>query len=84
MKTYTEVELKKMDLATLRSVAVAEYEGKACVVPTEYGVRWTEAVGRDMRVTTKEKFFKLSAARDKFVLKLEAKDNFIEVLSWHN
>lgn len=50
----------------------------------EFGIRWTEAAGREMRMTTKEKFFKTSEARDKFVVKLETKDNFIEVLSWHN
>ncbi len=50
----------------------------------EYGVRYTLAVGRDMRVVTKEKFFKTSDARRKFCEKLEQSGSFIEFIAWHN
>lgn len=47
----------------------------------KYGVRWIEW-GKDDRMQKKEKFFKTSKAREKFVEKLEKKDNFQEIIAW--
>lgn len=48
----------------------------------EYGIRWREFVGRSGQLVTKEKFFRDSVARDKFVDKLTDKDGFVEILAW--
>ncbi len=45
----------------------------------DYGVKWTEFDKRD-RLVTKEKFFKTKKAYDKFIEKLEDKDNFYEII----
>lgn len=50
----------------------------------EYGIRYTVSVGREMRIITKEKFFASAKARDKFIAKLEATGNFVEIIAYHN
>ncbi len=50
----------------------------------EYGISWNESAGRGMHLVGKQKFFKTEAARDAYVTYLEAKDNFVEILAWHN
>ncbi len=46
-----------------------------------YGLRWTET-DRNDRIVTKEKEFKTEKQREKFIAKLEEKDNFIEVVAY--
>lgn len=46
---------------------------------TDYGVKWREFDKRD-RLTTKEKFFKNKKSYEKFLEKLEDKDNFYEII----
>lgn len=48
----------------------------------EYGVRWTEAVGRNMETRTKERFFPTAEKRTKFCEKLEQNSSFLEFLAW--
>lgn len=47
-----------------------------------FAVRWTETAGRNMRLVTKEKEFETEAERDKHVVQLEGKENFVEILAW--
>jgi desulfoferrodoxin (superoxide reductase-like protein) len=47
----------------------------------EYGVRWIEFNKRDEAVM-KEKFFKTAKAMDKFIEKVQQKDNFYEIYSY--
>ena len=50
---------------------------------TEFGIRWQEFNRRD-ELVMKEKIFKTDKAREKFVEKLEEKDNFYQIDSWLN
>lgn len=50
---------------------------------TEWGVRWREWDRRDQLVT-KERTFATEKALDRFVEKLEKKDNFHEFVAWLN
>ena len=45
----------------------------------DYGVKWREFDKND-RLVTKEKFFKNKKSYDKFIDKLEDKDNFYEII----
>jgi hypothetical protein len=49
----------------------------------EYGVRWTEFNRRD-ELVQKEKFFDTEKKRDKYIEKLEQKDNFYRIEAYHN
>jgi len=49
----------------------------------KYGVRWMEFNKKDQAVT-KEKFFKTETARERFVRKLQEKDNFWQILAYCN
>jgi len=46
----------------------------------EFGVRWTEFDRHDYLIT-KEKIFNSAEARDRFITKLEKKDNFNQVVA---
>lgn len=46
----------------------------------EFGLRWIE-IDRKDRLVTKEKIFKSQKARDSFEGKVQAKDNFYQIVS---
>lgn len=49
----------------------------------DFGVQWTEFDKND-RMKRKKKIFKTEKQRDKFVEKLEQKDNFLRFDAWSN
>jgi hypothetical protein len=58
--------------------------GAAKQADGDWGVRWREFAGREGRLVVKEKFFKTELMRDKFVEKVQEKDNFYEIDSYYN
>lgn len=50
----------------------------------QYAIRWSESVGRRMALVTKQKEFSTESARDRFVLTLEGRESFVEILAWSN
>ena len=48
----------------------------------EYGLRWTEAVGRDGRLTVKEKTFRTRTARDHWADLMAEKPAFVRFTAW--
>ena len=46
-----------------------------------YGIEWRE-FDRNDRLVMKDKFFKTRKAMDKFIEKLEQKDNFYEIVGY--
>ncbi|MBT9143740.1 MAG: hypothetical protein DDT29_02151 [Dehalococcoidia bacterium] len=47
----------------------------------EFGVAWDE-FKRNGETVSKSKFFKIEAAREKFITKLVEKDNFFRILAY--
>ena len=48
----------------------------------EFGLRWTEANGRDGRLTRKEKLFRTRTARDHFADLVAEKTTFLRFDAW--
>jgi hypothetical protein len=45
-------------------------------------LQWTEATGKDGRMTAKEKAFRTEKARESFANLVSEKENFIKILAW--
>jgi hypothetical protein len=48
----------------------------------EFGLRWTEATGREGRLTLKEKLFRTRAARDHYADLVAEKERFVRFDAW--
>ena len=48
----------------------------------QYGLRWTEAAGRDGRLTRKEKTFRTRTARDHYADLVAEKPAFVRFDAW--